>query len=189
MVDCSIGPDLSFTQWIEMGRRLTRLKNRSAWSVGDWLVYGQRMFGNRYRIALAETDFRYQTLRNYAWVARRFPPPRRREQLSFQHHAEVAGLPAAGQDLWLNRAERYGWSRNELRRRREAEREGGSAFEMLVAPTVLRLTVPATRLRAWRGAATDRGQELRDWLTAVADAAADGSAVGRVARPLSRQRD
>jgi hypothetical protein len=41
---------------------------------------------------------------------------RRRDKLSFQHHAEVAPLPEPDQDLWLNRAERLGWSLSELRR-------------------------------------------------------------------------
>ena len=35
----------------------------------------------------------YQTLRNYAWVARRFAMSRRRDTLSFGHHAEVPALP------------------------------------------------------------------------------------------------
>jgi len=40
-----------------------------------------------------------------AYVAGRFEVPRRREALSFSHHAELAGLPAEEQDLWLDRAE------------------------------------------------------------------------------------
>ena len=47
----------------------------------------------------------YQTLRNYAWVARRFPAGRRRAGVSFAHHAEVARLPEPEQDYWLRRAE------------------------------------------------------------------------------------
>jgi hypothetical protein len=41
---------------------------------------------------------------NYAWVARRFAMSRRRDTLSFGHHAEVAALPEPEQDFWLREA-------------------------------------------------------------------------------------
>jgi hypothetical protein len=107
---------MSFHAWLEVGRRIARVANTSAWAVGDWLLFGERAYGERYRTALAATDLDYQTLRNYAWVARRFPLSRRRDTVSFQHHAELASLPEAEQDLWLRRTELNGWSRNELRR-------------------------------------------------------------------------
>ncbi len=56
-------------------------------------MFGERRFGTRYRSAIEATDLDYQTLRNYAWVARNVDAGRRREELSFQHHAEVA-VPA-----------------------------------------------------------------------------------------------
>lgn len=50
------------------------------------------------------------------WVARNFAASRRRDRLSFQHHAELASLPEHEQDCWLEQSRRFGWSRNELRR-------------------------------------------------------------------------
>jgi hypothetical protein len=59
---------------------------------------------------------------NMASVAGRFEVSRRRGGLSFSHHAEVAGLPAEEQELWLDRAEVARLSvrslRSELRRAR-----------------------------------------------------------------------
>src|SRR3954453_8704327 len=114
--------DMTFANWLMIGRRLSRITNASPWWLGDWLIYGRRAYGERYKAALEVTDLDYQTLRNYAWVARRFPVSRRRDSLSFQHHAEVAALPDPEQDLWLGRADTERWSKSELRRRIGAER-------------------------------------------------------------------
>ena len=77
--------------------------------------YGQDKFPDRYRRAMAGTALDYQTLRNYAWVARRFAPSRRRDNLSFQHHAAVAALSGPDQDIWLVRAAEFRWSLRQLR--------------------------------------------------------------------------
>src|SRR5215207_7208217 len=108
---------MSFDEWAAVGQRIARIASGVAWALGDWLLFGQCRFATRYRSALELSGLDYQTLRNYAWVARHVEPGRRREELSFQHHAEVASLPAPEQDLWLQRALTHGWSRNELRRR------------------------------------------------------------------------
>ena len=45
------------------------------------------------------------------WVAHKFEISRRRENLSFSHHAEVTALEPAEQDDWLDRAEAEKWAR------------------------------------------------------------------------------
>lgn len=181
---------IDFETWNEVGSWLLAISNASAWCLGDWLVYGQRAFGERYRTALAETGLDYQTLRNYAWVARRFPHTRRHRKVSFQHHAEVAALPEPSQQLWLQRAERLSWSRNELRRRLAAARRSGSEA-IDDDPVVVRIKVPVDRERHWREAAAACEQSLVDWMATLADVAADatldvGAASGavEVAEPL-----
>jgi hypothetical protein len=160
---------MSFDAWLAVGRRIARVANTSAWAVGDWLVFGERSYGERYRTALAATDLDYQTLRNYAWVARRFPVSRRRDTVSFQHHAEVASLTDPEQDLWLRRTEVNGWSRNELRRRLSAAR----APAVPAPDRVVRMSVAATREQHWRRAAGRANLTLQQWLRTVADAAAE----------------
>src|SRR6266702_976810 len=98
---------LSFESWLGIGRQLSVLVGSAAWCLGDWLVYGQAAYASRYRDAVERTGLDYQTLRNYAWVARRFELPRRRDTLTFAHHAEVASLPAPEQDFWLRKAEQF----------------------------------------------------------------------------------
>jgi hypothetical protein len=110
-----VSGSISFARWEEAGQRLISFAESSAWWIADWLVYGENSFHDRYREAIQRTSLSYQTLRNYAWVARRFELERRRDVLSFGHHAEVAVLESAEQDYWLRRAVELGWSRNQLR--------------------------------------------------------------------------
>jgi hypothetical protein len=107
---------ISVEKWLIIGQQLSTVVASSAWCLGDWMVYGENNFTGRYREAIEQTSLDYQTLRNYAWVARRFPMARRRANLSFAHHAEVASLPEPEQDFWLRKAENLSWSRNKLRR-------------------------------------------------------------------------
>ena len=161
---------LSYEAWVGVGQQITRISNASAWWLGDWILYGEQEYGARYKAALDATQLDYQTLRNYAWVARSFEPARRRQSLSFQHHAEVAGLPEPDQDLWLERAARLRWSRNELRRQLKAEGRGDANASNRHALT---LHVPTDRERLWRQAAAAADQELVDWVAAAADEAAN----------------
>jgi hypothetical protein len=108
--------NLTLAGWSMIGRQIGLIVDSSTWWLGDWLVFGQDKYPGRYRRAIAATGLDYQTLKNYAWVCRKIPRSRRRDAISFQHHAAVCGLPAAEQDLWLERAERSGWSSHRLRR-------------------------------------------------------------------------
>ena len=177
---------MSFTDWKAVGCRLARVSSASAWALGDWLLFGQRSFGRRYRAALQATDLDYQTLRNYAWVAGRFDPPRRHEALSFQHHAEVAAMTEPEQELWLRRAELEHWSRNELRRRlsmqRVARRDPGPS------PVVMRFEVTPEAEQRWRRAAASQRLALQDWLRTVADAAATDELAPRPGRDAPQAR-
>ncbi|NGO74469.1 regulator [Streptomyces sp. YC504] len=103
--------------WEQIGANLRELANSSAWWLADWLLYGEATYGwRRYKEAIERTGLDYQTLRNYAWVARRFEHHRRHDALSFAHHAEVTRLAPPEQDYWLRKAAQHKWSRNELRR-------------------------------------------------------------------------
>jgi hypothetical protein len=99
-------------------------------------------YGPRYKEAIAATGLDYQTLRNSAVVARRFAPSRRRDNLSFQHHAEVCALSDDDQDLWLDVAAMRGWSKRDLRRHIRA---GNDAAPTRASSSVLGLTVDSGR--------------------------------------------
>lgn len=164
--------------WKRLGRNIFVISEASAWWLGDWLVYGQRNYPDRYKKAIEETSLDYQTLRNYAWVARKFPPARRRENLSFQHHAEVAGVPEPQQERWLAEAEAGGWSRNELRARLRAAAlgEGGRGDPVVY----VRLKAHNERKEQWQQAADSSGMALMDWIAAILDDAAANSNSGSI---------
>jgi hypothetical protein len=170
-VGLRLDPRMPFEQWRDLGPRLSRFASASAWWLGDWLVFGRDKYDRRYKLAAVSTALDYQTLRNYAVVARRFCPSRRRESLTFQHHAEVCALDDADQDHWLDLAEQGKWSRNELRRRlRSAHRAAGVDAEMDVVS--LRIGVEREREERWRQAAEEVECPLLAWLTHVVDDAA-----------------
>jgi predicted HicB family RNase H-like nuclease len=157
---------------VSLGKKVAILADSTTWWIGDWLVFGQHAFGNRYRVAAAETGLDYQTLRNYAWVAASYPPSRRRDNLSFGHHAEVASFSEDDQDAWLLRCSAERWSRNELRRRLRAAKKG-AVEEPRLATIELRL--PADRRERWEAAASAQGCTLSEWIETTLERAAEAS--------------
>lgn len=164
-----LSPGMSLDAWRHLGRQIFVIADSSAWWLGDWLVYGETNYPDRYKRAITETSLDYQTLRNYAWIARKFAPARRRDRLSLQHHAEVASLMEPEQDHWLDQAERHGWSRNELRRR---IRIGRRDERVRAEVAHIRMNVVAERKRQWQEAAQRADQELSEWIAAILDDAA-----------------
>ncbi|KOV82378.1 LmbU family transcriptional regulator [Nocardia sp. NRRL S-836] len=159
---------LSFAEWERAGRRLAELVDSSAWSLGDWLVFGKEHYSDRYQHAVRAVGLSYQTLRNYAWVAGRFDLTRRRPALTFQHHAEVASLPPDVQEYLLSQAETNSWTTRQLR---SAIRGGNDAGNEVVADS--RITVPQDRVETWRQAADVVGQDFEKWLVTSLDQAAE----------------
>ena len=163
---------LPFDAWKRIGEQVGTLHDSSAWWVGDWLLYGQRSYPDRYRSAMDATGLGYQTLRNYAWIAGRYPVSRRRDDLSFGHHAEVASLSEDDQDMWLLRSSIQHWSRNDLRRALRAELGSGTSSGSSTSGVAIDLSVGELRHARWRAAANANGRPLQDWITEVLDSAA-----------------
>lgn len=183
--------ELHYEDWERAGEQLARIADSSTWCLGDWLAFGQVEYADRYRRAIELAGLDYQTLRNYAWVARKFGWARRRPGLSFQHHAEVASLTESEQDRWLELAENGGWSRNQLRRHvREGSqrRETAEASDMSALP---RLRVSVDHFLRWREAAERAGIRFEHWVVAALNAAAGDALEDRSVRhrtvPPARQ--
>lgn len=162
-------PDgLPINVWQRIGKQLYLVSDSSSWWLGDWLVYGEEVYPDRYRAAIAGTSLDYQTLRNYAWVARKFHVSRRRDKLSFHHHMEVAALCFDEQEIWLGRAERNNWSRNELRKR---VRQSRVTRNGATPATFVRLRADADQEERWQRAAVRQHKTLEDWAISVLDQA------------------
>jgi len=87
----------------------------AAWWIGDWLRYGTARYGSKYAAAARTTGYDRQTLMNMVYVATRFEFSRRRENLSWSHHAELAAFDIDQQERWLDRAAAERFSVRDLR--------------------------------------------------------------------------
>lgn len=163
---------MSYADWERAGRRLATISNSFMWCLGDWVAYGLDKYTDRYYQAIQAVGLDYKTLRNYTWVARRFKWSRRRADLSFQHHAEVAALPPDEQDQWLERAASQQWSRNQLREHLRAARSQVSDETSSLCRVLQSVAIWPEQLEAWRNASEQVGMSLEDWMCHVLDNAA-----------------
>ncbi|MFD4027891.1 LmbU family transcriptional regulator [Streptomyces sp. NPDC058576] len=169
-VGLKIPTSLTYDRWEKAGQRIFQIADSSAWCLGDWLVYGQDRYADRYQTGVQAAGLDYQTLRNYAWVARHFELGRRREALSFGHHAEVASLPPAEADTWLDQAEQHGWSRNQFRLRLRESRRGTPPAGPARA-SLLRISAPCDHVQRWREAASRGDRDFEEWVLLTLDRA------------------
>lgn len=120
--------EMTFSEWEGLGRIIGTARRWSAFALGDWLNFGEAMFGeesaqavegvpaDRYDVARRVTGLEQGTLRNYASVCGRVALSRRRVELDFGHHDAVSALEADEQDQWLQRAVDESMTREDLRR-------------------------------------------------------------------------
>lgn len=107
----------TFEQWEEIGRFIKKSSRSVQFWLGDWINYGENVFGEKYSQALEETDYTLGTLQNTAWVSSKIDPSRRRDNLSFGHHQNVAHLGEGEQERWLTIAEEEMLTVREMRDR------------------------------------------------------------------------
>ncbi len=114
--------DVTFEEWSLATEWVQRVNSSVSFWLGDLLEFGERKFGDKYTAAIEATGLAEQTLTNAAYVARHVPIERRRQNVPFSHHAEVASLPPEKQEEWLEKAESNGLTRDQLRSGIQAER-------------------------------------------------------------------
>ena len=114
-IGLGIDDTVSQEEWSELGQVLRRLDVALQWLIGDWMVYGERVWGYTYEQVALSFGYEVSTLYNYTSVARKVSFSRRRENLSFGHHQAVASRTPDEQAHWLALAEEEGWSVARLR--------------------------------------------------------------------------
>ena len=111
-VGMQISSELSFEEWSELATSIGQAARSIGFIIGDWLVYGQSLFGTEgfadrrvdsasYQVAINATGLDLSTLQNYAYVSRNIPHSLRTERLSWEHHRLVAKLPENEQQEWI----------------------------------------------------------------------------------------
>jgi hypothetical protein len=108
------GEAMTWERFESLGVLIGRLDDACKWWLGDWLVFGEGMYGEKAAQAAEHTGRSPETLRGYRWVAERVPPSRRRAHLSFTIHRMVAHMEPAEQERWLSYAEDRRLSSREL---------------------------------------------------------------------------
>ncbi len=136
---------------VERERELDGARDSLAWQMGDWAAGRETSYGDMTGLA-AELDIPVGTLKNRASVARRIEPSRRREGLSWSHHAEVAKLDPGEAEAALSEAALYSWSVDRLRgvlhergATRAAERQVAALKATHAAPDQARGVIDYTR--------------------------------------------
>src|SRR5262252_7309945 len=98
---CSLELDLgaSFAQWQRVYEKAWNDDRSSNWWLGDALLIGEARFGEDFA-SVVDPKWAEQH-KEKIWVARKVTPDRRRENLSWSIHREVAALEPAEQEEWL----------------------------------------------------------------------------------------
>lgn len=98
--------NVGYREWYSIGQTLMFMYEWTPWAIGDWLNYGERVFGEKYAQAAKVSGRSVRTLYNLAYIARHIPPENRVERLDIGHHDAVASLPAEEQRMLLQEAKR-----------------------------------------------------------------------------------
>lgn len=128
-------PDISYDKCEALAAMLGQLHRTSQWLLGDLLNHIERVYGETYAQAAEATGLTKGALMNYTWVCSKIPRSRRRPQVHFSTHMEVAALEPAEQDHWLKEAEKNRWTKEELRHARKAESKETVVEMTCVCPT------------------------------------------------------
>lgn len=95
-----------YDDWLDMGYTLRGLDASLSWLIGDWLIYGEREYGQTYPQLAEMLGLEVKTLYDWRYVAAAVHFSVRTEKLSWSHHKLVAGLSADLQAEWLAWADR-----------------------------------------------------------------------------------
>ena len=102
-------------QWLEAGKLLTGMESSLNWWIGDWLVFGEHNYGQKYSQAETITNHRQDYLKACNFVSGKIPSANRVYGLSWSHHREVCPLAPEDQKVWLTKALEQEWTVSELR--------------------------------------------------------------------------
>lgn len=107
----------SFVDYEAVGEFITRAQRAAGFWLGDWLRYGESRADWRDKLSQAQdvTGLSEKTLKNVRAVAGGIELSRRRDDVEFSLHGEVATMAGADQEYWLEKAVVAGWNQRELR--------------------------------------------------------------------------
>jgi hypothetical protein len=98
--------DPPFDAFADLGEMLRTFERTMAFVVGDWINQLEDRFGEKSAQLVDATGWSLNTIRAYAWTARKVPPENRfiDAGLTYAHHQAVAALAQPEQRHWLTLA-------------------------------------------------------------------------------------
>lgn len=101
LTSISVREDTTLEEWRDQFLKIERGTRKLLWYLGDLAAFGISKWPQAVKEFLEASDFEKTTIEGAAWVCRNIEPSRRRDDVSFSVHKEVAGLLPAQQDEWL----------------------------------------------------------------------------------------
>jgi len=107
--------DLTWDEYDFVGDQIQNLVYAWQWFLGDWMLYGEKRFGeDAYQAVNERLGIHPETRKRVTWVCSRVAPERRRSGLRFSIHERVAALEPGEQNYYLDLAEEQSLSVSEL---------------------------------------------------------------------------
>lgn len=115
----------AYDRWQEEVLTAATEYRKGAWALADKLLEGMDRFGEAMFFQVVnDTGLSQHTVDNYLSLARAFPISRRRENVSLSIHDAVRKLPDEEANAMLMLAEKYQWTRENVRDRVKAWKAG-----------------------------------------------------------------
>lgn len=111
-------PTMKMTEWLKLGVLLLAVGRNINWWVGDWLLFGEHRYGDQYAQGVSLLQLDENTLRQWAWTCKVFPPEKRRWDVPFsQYHnmARVAQIAPQQADAFMDVVQEKGLTVSETR--------------------------------------------------------------------------
>jgi hypothetical protein len=115
--------DITFETLEEVMRRTETIGDAVRWWIGGMLDYAEKRWGEQHAQLLAASRLSERQCRRYQYVHTHVAEIRRRSDLSFSHHEEVASLAPEPQARLLAAAAEASWSHRDLRERVQEEKQ------------------------------------------------------------------
>lgn len=117
-----LNDNITVQEWKELGGQLKKIEGCVQFWIGDWARFGEKkgftgrnVSSETYDNLEKITGINRQTLSDYKWTSDKLDSSLRKEELSFNHHKEVAKLKPEKQKAFLERAVDEKLSVRELR--------------------------------------------------------------------------
>jgi hypothetical protein len=121
-------PDqMTFDDWMKVGEQLHACDASVLWWIGDWLLYGENTYAERFAKAIQLTGYTQDRLKEARRVAAAFPREERSEEAAWELHRVAANLPREVRVEAVREAAAKHWSIREFKAEVARRAAGGNS--------------------------------------------------------------